>query len=902
MKLTMSDVLPVIGGESFDIAQEIPIRSDFSEDSPNLSELPETPQKSESLPESSEKNSGPEKTEEIRTEQSDNTPAIAGIDDLLSHIADRPMTPEEHMEALMSHGEDPIVELASVGARFPLIESEIFKDEFSVARSPEDHFYKTIIGRIREPLSSRVSVSLAKMGDGAGGVEAIAAASAKINKAQIIRPAIIRQKTTEPQLIVQRGNNPNIEKQVKSFYKKEKETKPFIKKEKIIKLASSDDLPKRKHLNFHIPAKKRRMGLWISLMIGVAVLVYGLTLKEELLQKSVIAFNDLEKAGESLKRFDFHGASQNFEKSYESFENVSRTMSVFGAGLAGFFADVPGFDGITGGGATKMKSAKDLAEAGRLIAQSGQAVSEALKSLAQTGSILNPVDKDKLKPSRIVSQIKNALLVSDKNFKNAMALISGVDDSLIPEDKREKMSDFKNKIPLMEEYLGNAIEYTEFLQEIIGIDEPKKYLLLFQNNSELRPTGGFPGTYGVVSFAGGGLADFFVDDIYNLDGQLKENIIPPKQLQHITPVWGMRDSAWFIDFPTSAKKVMSFFSAEAGYGVDGVIALNPDVVSKIIKIIGPIEMPEYDLTFNSDNFLAALQEEVEYGDNRTQPKKVVSDFAPKFLEKLYSADADKWMQIFDVMMAGLEENDIIFYMADRELERFVIKEGFGGEVKDPKTGSGQAGDYLTVNFTNIKGSKTDAVTDTAVDVDTVFEDGKAVHKVTISRNHSGGDHDLGFYNRQNPSYVRVLLPADAEFNDISGNDIVNFKPLINYAFQPDFVTDGELKKYESGFYQSNFRGVDRFTESGKQGIGFWMVTDPDSSKKVEFSYSTPLTDDGEYMFYFQKQSGLKISNFRVALPNLEGKITESTDDFNVIGNSYILDKELKDDFYYEVKK
>src|SRR3989344_28805 len=97
----------------------------------------------------------------------------------------------------------------------------------------------------------------------------------------------------------------------------------------------------------------------------------------------------------------------------------------------------------------------------------------------------------------------------------------------------------------------------------------KKYLILFQNPSELRPTGGFPGTYGVVTFKDGKLQDLKVDDVYNLDGQLQELIVPPIQLQHITPNWGMRDANWFIDFPTSARKITAFYKKESGYEVDG---------------------------------------------------------------------------------------------------------------------------------------------------------------------------------------------------------------------------------------------------------------------------------------------------------------------------------------------
>ena len=641
-------------------------------------------------------------------------------------------------------------------------------------------------------------------------------------------------------------------------------------------------------------------------MVGVSI--FSFTLKNELLKDGSLAFNGLEEAGESFKNFNFSKAADSFDKSYQDFSKISQTMSFMGAGLVRIFSELPGFDKLTAGGADKIVVVKNLVEAGKLIAQSGQAMAEAVDSLSQIGLIFNPGDKNNIKPLKLVNSMKDALLLSSKSFQKAKALMSDIDGSILPEDKRQKFNDFKDKIPLLEEYLDHAIQYTYFLEGIIGIDEPKKYLLLFENSSELRPTGGFPGTYGVVSFSGGGLADFFVDDVYNLDGQLKKNIIPPKQLQHITPTWGLRDSAWFADFPTSAQKAMSFFIEEAGYKVDGVISLNPDIISDILAIIGPIEMPEYGLNLTADNFLESIQEEVEYGDNRIQPKQVVVDFGPRFLEKLYSADKEEWMNIFNILMTGLEEKDILLYFSEDELENFAISEGLGGEIKDPSTSSGQAGDYLMVNLSNIKGSKTDAVTDSSIEVDNRFEDGQVIHKVTVTRNHKGGDREHGFYNRQNPAYVRVLIPQKGEFLSISGNDIINFKPLINYSLQGEFEKDRDLTVFESSFFPNNlpdstggFSRVDRFNESGKNGLGFWMITEPGESKEVQFEYSVPF-EGSDYSFYFQKQPGLDWKNlvYKVSEPGNVG-IKDITPAMNKIGETYIFDEILKKDLEVTVK-
>jgi len=250
---------------------------------------------------------------------------------------------------------------------------------------------------------------------------------------------------------------------------------------------------------------------------------------------------------------------------------------------------------------------------------------------------------------------------------------------------------------------------------------------------------------------------------------------------------------------------------------------------------------------------------VEYGGNRQQPKQIVVDMAPKLLEKIYSSGPDKWLGIFNVFVSGLDKKDILMYFRDLNLENFVAEKKFGGLVGNNDE------DYLMVTLSNVKGSKTDQVTDNMISLNSKLEtiDSKPViiHKLTITRRHNGGSSKYGFYNKQNPAYVRVLVPKGAELVSISGNSKPEFKPLVDYS-EDGFVTDSDLSKLETGFYSSQTR-VDTYSESGKTGFGFWMITDPDKTKVVELEYTVPLVQDNNdaYNIYVQKQPGLDVKNF-----------------------------------------
>ena len=581
---------------------------------------------------------------------------------------------------------------------------------------------------------------------------------------------------------------------------------------------------------------------------------YGENIKNELIVEGNSAVANLENAGENIKNLDFVSASNNFARAYQEFSKAGDDMNFMGAGISSLLSDLPG--------AGKLKSAKNLVEAGKLLASAGQAMSNAMGELAKTNLILLPTSQvgypqvisSSMSIGEISASLKQALMLSKKNLEKAKQLIADVDDSSIPEDKKTIFEEFKSKLPFFEKLVNDSVSYSKFLEDFIGTKGVKKYLILFQNSSELRPTGGFPGTYGVVSFKDGKLQNFKVDDVYNLDGQLQELIIPPIQLQHITPNWGMRDANWFVDFPTSARKVITFFKKESGYDVDGVITFTPQIVAQILDIVGPVEMPEYDLVLDSGNLLPALQEEVEYKGDRKQPKKIIMDLSPKMIEKLYLAEPGKWLDVFNLLVSSMEQKDILMYFRDLNLESFSVDNGFSGKVTDTKS------DYLMVTFTNIKGSKTDFVMDSSLKVQTTSENGDIKHKVSITRTHNGGDSKYGFYNKQSPTYVRVLVPDGAEFTGLTGNSRPNFKPLIDYAYS-EFKKDEDLARFEEESYTDKETGVTMYKEAGKTGFGFWMIINPGETKTVELEYTVPLLSN-VYQLYVQKQPGLNMSNFK----------------------------------------
>jgi len=598
-------------------------------------------------------------------------------------------------------------------------------------------------------------------------------------------------------------------------------------------------------------------------LLAVAILVFGIsfsifwnfkTKTGQILEISSNAYSNLNKAKKDLDDLNFKEAFKSFALAAENFDLIQKNLSGFGSVL-GFLDD------ITFG---KLSDNSGLLQLADLVSQLGEDFSYSFNKLSEINffsSIYRDKNSDFLEN---LKSVRLSLIKASRSLGKIENILASINYSLIPDSKKQPFFDFKSKVPELNDFLDKAIDYSDIIMEILGQSEPKKYLILFQNTSELRPTGGFPGTYGLAEFDKGIMKEFFVDDIYNPDGQMKENIVPPVQLQRVTPNWGMRDANWFSDFPISAKKVAEFYFKDTGIMVDGVIVINVDIVPKILKITGPVEMPDFDVVLNADNFLPKVQEEVEYKKTKGQPKQILVEFAPKFLERLSSLDKEKWLDVFSIFVEAIETKDLMAYFSDKRLERFVLENSFGGEIKDVE------GDYLMVIHSNIMGSKTDAVIDNFIDLDIEKDsDDNLIHTLTISRTHKGGDTSYGFYNRTNNDYVRILVPLGSELLSVQGNDEFRLMSLVDYE-KEGFILDPELKSYEGGVRKSG--GVDIFQESGKTGFGFWMITKPKQTSKVVLKYKVPVAEPSN--LYIQKQPGAKQ---KVSVKIFDKKIIVSKD-------------------------
>ena len=114
-------------------------------------------------------------------------------------------------------------------------------------------------------------------------------------------------------------------------------------------------------------------------------------------------------------------------------------------------------------------------------------------------------------------------------------------------------------------------------------------------------------------------------------GQLTRHIASRTAPAHSRPL-GIARRQLVPGLPTSAQTAMWFYEQSGGPSVDGVIAINADVVAKLIDTVGPINMPDYRMTVDGETFLFETQRQVEldYDSRPMRPRRLLATWRQRF--------------------------------------------------------------------------------------------------------------------------------------------------------------------------------------------------------------------------------------------------------------------------------
>ncbi len=395
--------------------------------------------------------------------------------------------------------------------------------------------------------------------------------------------------------------------------------------------------------------------------------------------------------------------------------------------------------------------------------------------------------------------------------------------------------------------------------ELLDIVKSGRYLLLLQNNAEIRGSGGFIGSYAIVDIKDGQLSiPYFEKNIYHLDNAYSQTIYrnPPKPLVPILNGKGlaMHDSNFAADFQVSAKTVAWYWQDQLTRTnapvkneilealnnkteLDGVIAFNLSGFVELLKLIGPLQLTGETEALTSENFFPIIQRlvEVDYfksESNKTlnQPKTVLAELIPQVLAKATVLNRQTQYQL---LKQAIERKDLQIYSSSNETNQALVKANFDSTLPKPDSKT----DFLAMIRSAHGGNKSSLDIQPIVryELSNKSSATETLARVSLTFEHQG---DGAFPSGINKEYIRYLLPLGSRL--ISAN--------------------------QNG--QDLMRRIDQGHESGYQALGFWLITEPKTSSTVNLEIGLGRqVNERDYRLQTERQSGSRPFDLTVALDN-----------------------------------
>lgn len=566
----------------------------------------------------------------------------------------------------------------------------------------------------------------------------------------------------------------------------------------------------------------------VLVLQGLSYLSSARSAGQQILGTATSAYSELNGASRGLKDQNFNLAKGLFASAQNNIRLAQDKLNNFQA-LKFLTPQAASADHL-------LTGASDLAQAGDKLTQA-LALFDELKITSQ--GITTDGFNDKILANRdLLSDAKNLVDQAGVEFNQIAS---------IPADYSQTLDQGKQQVAQLSSLLGKLIGLEDLYLGFFT-QQPKTYLLVFENYDEARATGGFIGTYGVLQTNNGQIKSLKIESIYNLDGQIFTQIAAPGPFQPTIKKWGIRDANWFADFPTSAQKLLRFFEA-GSQTADGVVSVTPQLFENLLKLTGPIVMPQYGVTLTPENFqeVTQFQTSVNYDKTLNQPKKFLADFAPILLNRLTAISHAQWLDLFQVLEDNFNQKQIMLYSQDQAVQSQIEGLGFSGKIL--ATG----GDYLDIINSNLGGTKSDLSVKQNVSLTSkILSDGSVLNTLIINRDNLA--------SQNNKNFIRILVPLGSQLVSATGFGQYDWKPSESSGMQ----TDPDLAAWDQGQMISD---VFVRAESGKTEFSGWMNVLAGRSNKLVLTYTLPFRvgRNQAYSLLLQKQDGSKPYEFSGSL-------------------------------------
>jgi hypothetical protein len=544
------------------------------------------------------------------------------------------------------------------------------------------------------------------------------------------------------------------------------------------------------------------------------------------------------------------------------------------------FAPIFGWVPVVGG---DIAAGPELLEAGIGIATAADSLFEGLGPLLS----LAGGAPDTQSNSSSMEMLTMALAEGRPHFELARAEIERIQtlrEGLSEERLSPEVSGLLTRLDRYLPVLDAGVEALLIAPSLLGADEPRAYLLLAQNEQELRATGGFISSVALLRLSGGRIVELDFRDSYAVDDLSQPHPAAPGALEEhmLAQIWVLRDSNWYPDFPTSAQAARDLYSLDQGVLVDGVVAADLTATQLLVECMEPLELDGYEEEVTGSNVVQLMQlywsspsGEGQTGDWWVHRKDFMGDLLSAMMATAQRDIASiDLAQLVAALQRSLKEKHMLVYIVDPELSARLRESGWDGSL------TAYEGDYLMVLDSNMGFNKVNASVQAGVGYWVTIEDeDTALARLSVAYdNVSRVEVEQCVQEAAYPptyrqmmegcywDYLRVYTPEGTRL--IQGPELT--------------LPEGSLRARESGAGGTRTPTSVVPSEAGKNVFSSFFVVAPGEYREMVYQYELPSRVLAEresalaYRLLVQKQAGTLALPLRVEVQLPPGSTVLST--------------------------
>ncbi len=394
------------------------------------------------------------------------------------------------------------------------------------------------------------------------------------------------------------------------------------------------------------------------------------------------------------------------------------------------------------------------------------------------------------------------------------------------------------------------------------------WVVIFQNSDELRATGGFAGSYALVTLQDGKLQEIVVEDIYDADGQFSGYLNPPAGVKEYTSSSrGLRlpDANWYPHFPQTAQTMLPFFAFGNKQDIKGLIAVNLSVAEAIVRITGPLTVPDYPVQITADNLHAVLRDERDqFFPGSIQKKHILSQVMTVLRQKLGDLSASQQVAVFSEIVGHARRKEIQVFALNPDLQTLFSRYGVTGELGmnalQKKQFSEKCGTFCNLPYTLF------SLVESNVGINKA---NRFIHRsVTMTEDSAGATVTIEFQNQSPRDEKTLLTPIVGSTTNpvkqIATNGYANYQRLLlspTFKLEQILIDGKAVNTVDTEPITTDDQTVTQY--------GFLVIVLPAQTVTVQLRI-TP-TQPGTKLEYaplfIQKQSGLAPTPYTLQFPN-----------------------------------